>query len=175
MSLIVEDGSGVAGAESYISVAAADTYFNNVGSDAWAGLSTTEKEQALRKATLYISGEFRDRWAGVRVSATQALDWPRYLVPVRDAPGGTRYPTFYPNTTVPLGVQYACAEAAVRASAGDLAPDLTRGVLTETVGTLSVEYDPNSPELPRYHAIERMLTPYLKFSGGAGVVSLVRG
>lgn len=175
MTIVVEDGSIVAGAEAYITVASADTYHSNRGNVAWAILSIAAKEQALRLATDYLSATYRDRWAGVRVSATQALDWPRYMVPIRDAPGGSRYPTFYLSTTVPTGVQNANADLALRASAGPLVPDLTRGILHEVVGAIEVEYDPNTPELPRYRAVETALAPYLKYAGGSGVVALVRG
>ena len=51
MSLVVEDGTGKADAESYISVADADTYHSNRGNTDWAALTTTEKEQLLRGAT----------------------------------------------------------------------------------------------------------------------------
>ena len=43
MSLIVEDGTGLAGAESYVSVTDADTYHDKRGNTAWATLTTAQK------------------------------------------------------------------------------------------------------------------------------------
>ena len=83
MSLIVEDGSIVTGAESYISVADASTYHTARGNAAWAALaSDAVREQCLRKATDYMEQVYRSRWQGCRVGETQALSWPRYDVEV---------------------------------------------------------------------------------------------
>ena len=81
MSLIVEDGTGRADAESYASVSVADAYHTARGNTAWAALATTAlKEAALRKATDYLGQTYGLRWKGYRMTTTQALDWPRELV-----------------------------------------------------------------------------------------------
>ena len=73
MALIVEDGSIVTGAESYISVADASTYHSNRGNTAWASLSTDAiREQCLRKATDFMRQAYRSRWQGYRVNEDQA-------------------------------------------------------------------------------------------------------
>jgi hypothetical protein len=85
MALIVEDGTGLANAESYVSVAAATTYHANVGNTAWAAItSDTTKEQLLRKATDYMVAQYRLQYAGCRRYSTQSLDWPRLYVPLID-------------------------------------------------------------------------------------------
>ena len=53
MTLVIEDGTGKSNAESYISVADADTYHSNRGNTDWAALTTAEKERLLRIATDY--------------------------------------------------------------------------------------------------------------------------
>jgi len=175
MSLVTEDGTGRADSESLISVTAADTYFSNIGNTAWAALSATQKEQNLRKATIYMGGAYRDRWAGTRTTVTQALDWPRYMVPIRDTPTAFGSAVaFYPATSVPTLVGYACAELAYRASVADLTPDLTRGIRSEQVGDIKVEYDTNSAQYTRYRQIDLMLKPFLKAGGGSSIVPLTR-
>jgi hypothetical protein len=81
MALVVEDGTGLANAESYVSVADADTYVSNYMTDAtntlWTALGTPAKEKALRRATAYIDTEYGERWKGRRTTEDQALDWPR--------------------------------------------------------------------------------------------------
>lgn len=166
MSLIVEDGTGLATAESYISVTAADTYFLNRNNAVWAALQTPAKEAALRKATDYMLQAYRVRWAGMRNVATQALDWPRRYVPNRDVPqmyGPS--PAFYDFTSVPVTVANACAELALRASAADLSPDLTAQVKSESVGPISVVYADGARQDTHYKAIDAMLAPFLKAGG----------
>jgi len=169
MALTVEDGTVVAGAESYITVAAADTYFSNRGNAAWAALTTAQKEEALRRATDYMIQAYRSRWKGFRKDGTQALDWPRsfvYLEPFVHGIVGT-YPYLVADTIVPTEVKNVCAELAVKASAAALAPDLERAVQSETIGPISVTYDGASPEYTRYRAADMLLRPYLTGSGSS--------
>ena len=152
MALIVEDGTGKADAESYCSVADASTYHTNRGNTAWASLaSDTVREQLLRKATDYIEQMYSQSWQGERVDNIQALSWPRSGV-VYDGVSVS-------NSIIPQSLINATAEMALRAAAGELEEDLTRGVLREKVGTLEVEYDAKSPERKRYVAVENMLKP----------------
>ena len=67
MALIVEDGTGVSGAESYISVVDADDYHTNHGNTSWGSADTTAKEIALRKASEYLDGKYGKRWLGIRM------------------------------------------------------------------------------------------------------------
>lgn len=164
MSLIVETGSGSATSESYASVADADTRMAARGNDTWTPLTTAQKEEALRRATDWMLQAYRDRWHGYRQHVGQALCWPRYGVVVDG---------FYVAVdSVPNDVKNACIDLAFKAAAGDLAPDLTRGVVREKVGPIETEYDRNSPQATRRPAIEMILSPYLK--GGSGMARLVR-
>ena len=167
MALIVETGAIVTGAESYCTVAFADEYHAKRGNAAWDALDDTDaKEPALRKATDYMLAMFKGRWQGTIVDEDQALDWPRYGVIVDG------YDVAYDS--VPLAVQKACAELAYRASTADLSPDLSQGVLSESVGPISVTYDKSSPQRTRYRAIDALLSPYLKAGGGGCSMGLIR-
>lgn len=175
MTLIVEDGTGVAGAESYISAAAAATYHANYGNTAWASLDPTVQEISLRLAAQYMTSIFRDRWAGVRRFSSQGLDWPRYDVPMKDAPAGYgSYPAFWPIDQVPLIVAQANAEYGLRsATAGPLLPDLDQQIVLERIGPITTQYDINSPQARRYPALEAMLAPVLQY--GPGTARIARG
>ena len=174
MSLIVEDGSNVAGAESYISVADADTYHSNRGNATWATLTTTVKEQLLRKATDYMVQTYRTQWAGARKYDDQALDWPRYDVPKFDSPSGYGvYPSYYADDIVPGEVKVACAELAYKSYSQTLAPDLDRITKREKVGSLEVEYDTKAgAPYKKYRAIDNLLRPMLMALGSNTFVSL---
>lgn len=137
MPLIVEDGTGKPDADAFASLDYVNTYHAARGNAAWIGL-TEPKEQAIRRATTYISEAFA--WDGKRVSpSTQALAWPRAWVRGRQDEGVR-------SDVVPTEVQKATAEAALRelVTPGALAPDYTASgrVKSERVeGAVAVEYD----------------------------------
>ncbi len=238
MALIVEDGTGLSTAESYISVADATTYHTARGNSSWNdivelmtldvapsgagwavgdtitgatsaktctvverittltyhvkdrsgtftlgevlsnGTATadqgganptfaavdTVREQWLRKATEYMINNYRNRWQGVRIASDQALDWPRAGVVVDSWE--------IDNESVPTTIARACAELALKVATEELQPDLTQGVLSESVGAIAVTYDRTSQQAKRFKAIDAMLAPFLKSCGAS--VGLVR-
>lgn len=122
MALIVEDGTGMATADSYVDVAFADTYVNVYMGDSahWTTLpptiSTVSKERALQNATMYLDNTYKMRWQGLSISLTQALSFPRSGV--IDVEGRT-----LPSTTIPLNLKRATVEAAVRFLDPDISLD----------------------------------------------------
>lgn len=179
MALIVEDGTIVAGADSYVTLAYASDYHEKRGNTGWATLDSAEQEQAIRRATDYLGQAYRLRWKGSRVSTEQALDWPRNYVERDDFQpsqlngysviGGIAY---YPNNIVPDEVKKACAEAAFRAGQGELIPDLTQLVTREKIDTIEIEYSEYSNQLPRYKAIDYLLAPFLQ--GNSNSMKVIR-
>lgn len=163
MALVTEDGTGKSDAESYCSVAAADARHTALGNSSWTG-DDTAKEQALRKATQFIEGLYRQRWKGSRSTRDQALSWPRYGAIV----GGWDVR----STVVPTEVANATADLAVKALSAELAPDLERAVIREKVGPLETEYSEYSSDVKRFRAAEMMLAPFVK--GGGINAMLVR-
>jgi hypothetical protein len=166
MALVVETGAGLATAESYISEADADTYHEKRGNTAWD--SVTDKEANLRKATDYMLQNYRESWKGVRMTGTQALDWPRgfvYITPFLHGALGN-YPYLVADNIVPVEVKNACAELALKASTGDLNPDLAKDIISQTVGPISTTYAASSPQQKRYRGIDMILRPYLSSTGG---------
>ena len=116
-TLIVEDGTGKTDAESYISVADADTYVAAYASaadnTAWDLLVVTaDKDKALRIGTQYIDLEYGKKFAGYRTNETQALSWPR--TSVVDGDGYT-----IDSDEMPACLGKAVVEAALRYIAGD--------------------------------------------------------
>lgn len=173
-AVVVEDGTGKINADSYISVADAATYHADRGNDAaWDALN--DQDAALRLATQHMQEMYRLRWAGSRTSISQALDWPRAMVPLPDAPFAYGYgslTTYVPNNVIPIEVKQACAELALRTGSGPLAPDLSRATVSEEVGPIKVTYDKSSAEYTRFRAVDALLTPYL--TGGGSFMRLGR-
>lgn len=160
MALIV---APTAGAESYISVSDADAYHAARGNAAWALLTNEAKEQTLRKATDYM-GRYSGRWKGERLNAGQVLDWPRAGVVVDG------YEINW--ETVPAAIANACALLALKASAGDIAPDLGPQKQSVKVGPIETTYAAGTRQATRYQSAETLLAPYLL--GSAGQVRVVR-
>ena len=122
---------GGANSDSYASVTEADTYHAAYGNTAWAAISTEAiKEAALRKAAQYLDIKV---FVGVKVSSTQALEWPRYQVEI----GGY----CVSSATIPSDIKVAQMEAALIASSESLTPNLSNGsVIEETVGKITKRY-----------------------------------
>ncbi len=118
MAFLVEDGSGLAGATSYLAVAAADLYLADRGVAAWADAEIAAKHGALIAASQFLDATFS--WKGVRRSQGQGLDWPRHGA--EDAEGFA-----IAESVVPQSLHSAVAELAQEALKGPLAPSTARG------------------------------------------------
>ena len=144
MALIVEDGTtsgGVANAESYVSVAYADTYFSDRGFADWALLTTAQKEAALRKSCTYLDQGWE--WIGARRSGSQYLMWPRSVMSISHHGHWVNLDLYLPGiTTIPLILKQAQCELAKESLTQDLGAsyDPTQTVESETIGPLSVSY-----------------------------------
>lgn len=105
--IIVENGTGLATAETYCDSDYVEAYVtaqNRVA--AWTALTDAAKEAALREAALVLDGQFGSRFTGQRVKDTQSLEWPRC--------GATDVDGFcIASDTVPEQLKKACAELAI--------------------------------------------------------------
>src|ERR1039458_7567790 len=76
LTLIKENGTGKADANSYADVADGDAYHDgHLYASAWTGAVADRKAAALVMATRLIDAQFQ--FNGSRTSASQALQWPR--------------------------------------------------------------------------------------------------
>ena len=177
MALITEDGTGKSNAESYISVADADTYHSNRGNAAWAALDTATKESCLRKATDYMIGTYRSKWLGRRVLITQSLDWPRVGVILEDF-GNVQFGAYgffqVSYQIVPTEVKNACAELALKAFSAELLADQKQKIIEKTVGPIKVKYDPYAGQAVIYAQVHAILRVYLASRGNNNIAKLLR-
>lgn len=106
MALIKEDGSIVAGANSYADAADADAFQTDRGRDAWLGSDASVKDAALVRATDYIDGRWELQFSGDPVGDDQELAWPR--VRVRYPATGNPFPSDeVPDDIVTATILYA--------------------------------------------------------------------
>lgn len=155
MALIVEDNTGLANAESYLSVVDFKSYCDKWGYS-YAGNTDTVIEQKLRLATAYIDTIFR--YKGIRFVSTQMLEFPRSSL--IDWSG-------YEVANVPARVIKACAELAYKSFSESLYADLDRGgrIASESVGPISVSYAADAPAGKMYRFAEQLLGPYIRKDG----------
>lgn len=165
MAFIVEDGTGLSNATSYVSVADADAYATDRGDTTWAALSTENKEIALIKATDYIDKNYT--WLGTKNTREQALQWPR--TDVVDANGFD-----IPSDEVPIEVKNATIEAALISGAGNDLYEATQIVKKEKVDVLEVEYLENGyigSFQSKYPLIDDILKSLTTTTGNSGYFS----
>ncbi len=79
--IIVEDGSVVANANSYVSVSGVDVYATDYGYSDWTSATDTVKTQSLLRGMRYIEGL---NFKGTRANDDQKLAFPRYDLYDRD-------------------------------------------------------------------------------------------
>ena len=173
MAFIVEDGTGIAEANSYTDEAFADDYFSDRNEPSWAAAVSSEKQSALIKATDYIELRFRDRWKGVLALEATTLSFPRkYLY---DRKGKL---IDFASDGIPTDIQKATAEYALRALSANLLPDpdvsdsgqAVKRTL-DKVGPIEteIEYEGGAsrPDLIRpYPAADKLLTYWITGTGG---------
>jgi hypothetical protein len=156
------------GTNTYLSVADADTYWSNRSNTTWSSATTAQKEAALLEATQYIDGAYS--FIGTQITAN-ALAFPRYgAFIVRGNLAGISYD----SATIPPQITTACAELALEALGGRLAPSQERGgaIKREKVDSLEVEYQDGAPSNKTYDFVDMLLAPLL--SHGRNTVLLAR-
>lgn len=166
MPLIVEDGTGLATADSYLSEAAADAYFSDHGSPAkWTAATAPDKDAALRYAATYLNAYV---WVGSVFNRIQALAWPRNGA--YDAEGRIL------DTGVPQRVKDAQCELALAHLSKSISAPLSRGGRIKAVkaGSVEVQYADGAPGVPTYPGVEDLLRGLATGKGGANV-SIFRG
>lgn len=129
MALIVEDGTGVTGANSYSSVSEIRAYCSG------RGIELPEENEAVEIMAVlafdYIES-FRSRYKGRPTYQNQRTSWPRSGV-VIDCYS-------LPDTDIPWQLKEAQAQATGEALEVDLMPNSTAAIKKEKVDVLEVEY-----------------------------------
>jgi hypothetical protein len=139
--MIVEDGTGVTGANSYITVADADAYIeaNSFAFADWDALSTAQKEALLVWGTRYI--DIRVKWEGTKVYSDLWLSWPREGVYDHENDA-------VDSDVIPIRLQYAVAEVARFLINSDLsAPGTREGIERIRVDVIELYLDANYKQM----------------------------
>lgn len=152
MAFTVENGTGLADATSYATIAFADSYFADRLVTTWTG-EDAAKQAALIKATDYI--DFR--WAAKFIGSKQFPETPQALQFPRS---GYDLDGIAMDDLVPTAVQKACVEYALRALTGELAPDPSVDASTQQVLRSKRKVGPIETETEFKEASATGLKPY---------------
>ena len=151
MAIIVEDGTIVTNANSYVSVANVDTFCEGLGLTAWDEADDDDKETAILRAMAYIEGM---TFKGYKTESDQPLKWPR-----EEAVDDDGYAI--DNDVIPTALKSAVSRAAYEeiVSPGILQSNLTRDdfVTSEKVDVISITYEQGKNEIV-FRAIDNYLS-----------------
>lgn len=128
MALIVEDGSIVDGANSYVSLTEIKAYCEARGLE----LPAEDADIEVMAVQAFDYLEAKDGWKGCTVIPNQRTDWPRDGVVV------DRYPL--PSTEIPWQLKEAQCQATYEATVTDLMPNPSAAIKREKVDVLETEY-----------------------------------
>ena len=114
IAFVVEDGTGLTTATSYVSVAEATDLLslNPVMSATWVALDSAEQESYLIWASRYL--DYHVQWEGYKTVETSGLRWPRSCV--TDVDG-----LYIDTDVIPEAVKEATAQLAIFLTASDAA------------------------------------------------------
>jgi hypothetical protein len=169
VAFLVEDGTGLAGATSYISVANFKLYCADIGT-VLTSYTDAQIEQALVRTTKAIDAKGINRFVGAKGTAAQALAWPR-----TDATDV--YGFDLADDAIPVYVTRAACEGGIAelASVGSLQASLDRGGMVQeerVEGAVTVRYFNGAPSGTVYTAFISALAPVM--SGSGGNISVMR-
>jgi hypothetical protein len=166
--LVVEDGTGIANANSYVDRDYVDAYHLEMGNTDWVMKSSTyesdpsesdlDGDRAMIRGARSLDRIFGNSWKGLQTFyGTQGLNWPRTGV---DYEGNA-----IERNELPRELKHAQCEAALRekVSPGSLLPDLERGGAIRKVkaGSVEVVYESGAPSTTIFQPIELILSKLL--------------
>ena len=179
LTLIKEDGTGKADANSYAAVTDGDAYFEgHLYATSWTAASADNKAKALVFATRLIDAEVQ--FNGVRASDTQALQWPRTECPDPDRGsadfGVGSAESVVPEDVVPPAIMQATCELGRELLLTDrTAAPPGEGLKYETSGTGQVGYDKSDTRPILSAVVQALLAKYcVLVRRGSAMTRLVR-
>ena len=161
VSLIVEDGTCVPSANSYVSLDYADAYMRNTGHSDWFSKTENERKSYLINATKYIDRTYsKIGWKGIKkYHRNQSLCFPR--VELYDKDG-------YEVGGIPDELKQAVCEAGFLSTSTSLftTKDAAGSVKRQKVDVLEVEYysdsESSSESVSRFSILDSLLSDFYK-------------
>ena len=147
--IVVEDGTGLSTAQSYVDTTFVGAYF------LLRGITFTSTDANIINAMDYFEATFSQSWKGEKLISTQALSFPRLIDGVN---------------TYPVQVKNAICELAYKASTATLLSDSNQAVKRKKLATMEIEYQDYTSATTSYSLVNAMIMPWLNASGSAHTV-----
>lgn len=183
-TIVVEDGTGLANSNSYISLSDAQAYFAaRLWSSGFTGATTDNQSLAILTATKVIDQLVK--FYGFKKTDAQALQWPRYRVPDPDIGGNFGYGVGVPpisgpwiaDNVIPKKLKDCVCELAIVLLKSDrTAEPGQRGINKVSLGkgAISTEFDPLRAPMPIPDFIKAILSVYGSIRGDSINVKVQR-
>jgi len=166
-SFVVEDGTGLPNATSYVSLEEAnDILITNIHNTAWDALDDTQKEYLLAWSTSLL--DTKAEWDGYKTYSTSALRWPRKYVINRDN-------LCLPSDEIPLQLKQATAQYARYLVEQDRTVEQeTAGITEIVVDVIELKFDSSYrlATIPSY--INDLVYGIGRLKGGTTTVAKLR-
>lgn len=166
MTLIIEDGTGKADAQSYASAATIEAYCVARAYSAWTDNGDDDaKDAAILRAMTFLDSM---NWHGYAANAGQALEWPRACMEDRNGRA-------IDSNVIPSPVVHALAELALRelASPGATLPDggLSDGISgLEVAGAVKLQFAAKADARPDYRMVRALLKGLIHPAGSVRLI-----
>jgi hypothetical protein len=176
MTIIPEDGTIVAGANAYGTLAECDTYHEDRLNTIWTSADDETKEAAMLRATAGLESKYRGRWLGFKAdhnaaTAPQFLAWPRRDDKDQSRANGYTSATMdeftdgdgiaYPVTAVPTLVQNAWFEVClIELTQPFVSVELSRDDMLkyQRVDVIEQEWLRNAPAVVQFPHVDALLS-----------------
>lgn len=192
VTLVPEDGTGLANANSYASLQEAKDYLEaNLYSDSWNAATDDNKTKALVMSARAIDANFV--FEGGRSSTTQSMAWPRAYVENTDIYEPGYYPatiteglvslgatgylgTYWPSNVVPFPIKAAQIELARLLIANDRSKeDPAKGISSLSItGALAITFNAGDRKEILDDNIKALLAPFGRSRKSGGMKQIVR-
>jgi len=159
ITLTVEDGSVVTGANTYVSLADATLFCSNLGLTAWAAEATEDQKAAILRGMAFIESQ---SYVGVKEDQDNPLKWPRSGAYDED---GYAIDTDSIPTNIVDGLCRAAYEELI--DSGSLLPNAEGGIKREKIDVIDTEFfqNPGGSATTVFQSVLAYLKPFLSGSG----------
>ena len=168
ITIIPEDGTGLETANSYLSLAEANTYFEaHLYGTAWAGADDPTKDKALAQSTRLLDAS--TNWEGDKKTRAQLLQWPRLNVELDGFD--------LESDIVPVEIKNATAELAGLFISNDLTAEVDQNALAGISlgkGALELNFDAGNKKRKIPIHIDDLLRGLGSVSTGGSGIKVVR-
>ncbi len=164
-TLIVEDGTvSSASANTYITLAEADTYCSNMAYTSWASLASSTRESCILRAMVYIDAL---AFKGYKTSFQNPLSWPRAGVysDIRNDLFG--FWSEYPVNEIPKSLKRGLCHAAYEESleADILLATSQDNIKREKIDIIETEYFSSQPSQKIFTKVLALMSDIVQETG----------